>query len=126
LIDSYYLEHGLTGSNPDGTPAYTQGQGFFSRHTGKISASIFPSDDREARLAFLIGAHHRYGDQNSFVFFNAWHKVQLVKQLLSDVGCSQVVIIYSHPEAIPATFRIGFEPTPELIARFQLKLPGVA
>jgi hypothetical protein len=124
LIDAYYLEHGLTGTIPDGTSAYTEGAGFFRNHAGHISAAVFPAEDREARLSYLVGAHERYGEQNSFRFANAFHKVQLVQQLLYDVGCPKVVIVYPNPDRIPAIYRIAFEPTSELITRLKLRLYG--
>jgi hypothetical protein len=124
LIDSYYLVHGLTGKKPDGTPAYTKSKGVFSKHVGRISDAIFPENDREARLSFLIGAHQRFGQQNSFRFANAWQKMQLVIQLLKEMDCPNVVIIYPHPEKIPAVSQVAFEPTPELIDRFGLELKG--
>jgi hypothetical protein len=62
--------------------------------------------------------------QNAFRFANAFHKVQLVQQLLREVGSSDVVIIYPDPERIPAVYRVAFAPTQELIARFDLRLFG--
>jgi hypothetical protein len=124
LIDSYYLTHRLTGTDADRNPAYTSGQGVFQQNTGKISTAIFPSSDREAKFAYLIGTYQRYGKHNMFQFANAHHKAQLVQQLLQEVGSPQVVFIYSDPDSVPSIFRVAFEPTIELIERLNLQLSG--
>lgn len=120
LIDSYYLNHYLTGREADGSPAYTKGGGFFRESPGMVSDAIFPAGDREARLSYLIGAYQRYGERNYFRFYNAAHKVKLVAKLLKEAGSPNVVIVYPDPEAIPAVFLVAFEPTDELIDRFNL------
>ena len=122
LIDSHYLAHGLTGSNPDGSPAYTKGAGVVRSHAGRMALAAFPPGDREARLAYLVGAHQRWGQQNSFKVAYGFHKVKLLKQLLHEVGSPNVVIIYPGPELVPSVYQVAFEPTPELIARLNIEL----
>ncbi len=124
LIDSYYLSNGLTGANPDGTPAYTDGRGFFRQHAGLISARVFPAGDTEAKWSFLQGAYERYGWNNAFRFANAWHKAKLIEQLLRELGSPEVVIIYSDPRRTPSVTNVAFGPTPELISRLGLLLSG--
>lgn len=121
LINSFYLKHYLTGTDSNGNPAYTIGQGIFQQNTGMISAEVFPSGDREAKLSYLIGVHHRYGEENMFFFANAYHKAQLVHQLLQELGSPKVVFVYGDPERVPYSFRVAFEPTAELIERFCLR-----
>jgi hypothetical protein len=116
------LENHLTGTQVDGSPAYTQGEGFFRKHPGLISEAVFPAEDRESRLSYLIGAYQRYGERNFFRFYNAGHKVKLVAKLLKEAGCPNVVIIYPVPDAIPAVTLVAFEPTEELIERFGLEV----
>ncbi|MCU0534362.1 MAG: hypothetical protein MUD14_10765 [Hydrococcus sp. Prado102] len=121
LINSFYLKHNLTGTDSNGNPAYTTGQGFFQQNTGRISADVFPSEDREAKLSYLIGVHQRYGEENMFLFANAYHKAQLVYQLLQELGSPSVVLVYADPDRAPSPFRVAFEPTAELIDRFCLR-----
>lgn len=121
LINDLYLQHDLTGTDSDGNPAYTTGQGFFQQNTGRISAEIFPPGDREAKLSYLIGVHQRYGEENMFLFANAYHKAQLVYQLLQELGNPNVVFVYADPDRAPSSFRVAFEPTVELIERFCLR-----
>ncbi|MDC0833099.1 hypothetical protein POG22_08770 [Geitlerinema sp. CS-897] len=121
LINSFYLKHNLTGMDADGNPAYTTGQGFIQKNTGEISAVVFPSGDREAKISYLIGVHQRYGEENMFLFANAYHKAQLVYQLLKELGSPSVVFVYPNPERAPSPFRVAFEPTAELIDRFCLR-----
>jgi hypothetical protein len=121
LINSFYLKHYLTGTDSNGNPAYTTGQGFFQQNTGRISADVFPSGDREAKLSYLIGAHQRYGEENMFLFVNAYHKAQLVYRLLQELKSPNVVIVYPDPDRAPCALRVAFEPTEELIARFCLR-----
>jgi hypothetical protein len=120
VIDSYYWSNKLIGLKSDGTAAYTEGVGF----GGLISDAVFPSGDLEAKWSFLIGAHQRYGWQNSFKFANAWHKVQLVSQLLKELGSTKVVIIYPNPDYVPSVSYVAFEPTAEIIKRLGLQLAG--
>jgi hypothetical protein len=120
LINSLYLQHHLTGTDSNGNPAYTSGQGFFQQNTGRISVEIFPASDREAKLSYLIGAHQRYGEENMFLFANAYHKAQLVYQLLQELGSPNVVLVNADPDRVPSPFRVIFEPTAELIERLYL------
>lgn len=121
LINSFYLKYYLTGTDSNGNPAYTTGQGFFQENTGKISADVFPIGDREAKLSYLIGVHQRYGEENMFLFANAYHKAQLVYRLLQELGSPNVVFVYPNPDRAPCPFRVAFEPTGELIERFCLR-----
>lgn len=121
LINSLYLRHYLTGTDSNGNPAYTKGQGFFQQNTGKISAEIFPLGDREAKFSYLIGVHQRYGEENMFLFANAYHKAQLVYRLLQELGSPNVVFVYADPDRAPSPFRVAFEPTAELIERLCLR-----
>lgn len=121
LINSFYLKHYLTGTDSNVNQAYTTGQGFFQQNTGKISTEVFPSGDREAKLSYLIGVHQRYGEENIFSFANAYHKAQLVHQLLQELGSPNVVLVYPKPDRAPCLFRVAFEPTAELIERFCLR-----
>lgn len=121
LINALYLQHHLTGTDSNGNPAYTTGQGFFQQNTGKISAEIFPPGDREAKLSYLIGVHQRCGEENMFLFANAYHKAQLVYQLLQELGSPNVVFVYADPDRAPSPFRVAFEPTAELIERLCLR-----
>ncbi len=122
LINAYYLRNHLTGTEVDDSPAYTQGEGFFRKQAGLISEAVFPADDRESRLSYLIGAYQRFGQRNFFRFYNAGHKVKLVANLLKEAGSPNVVIIYPDPDAIPAVTLVAFEPTEELIERFGLQV----
>ena len=121
LIDSFYLKHYLTGTDAYGNPAYTKGPGVFKQNTGKISAAIFPSGDREAKISYLIGAHQREGEENRFLFANAYHKAQLVYQLVKELGSPSVVFVHPDPDKIPSCFQVAFEPTAELIERLCLR-----
>ena len=121
LINSFYLKHYLTGMDADGNPAYTTGLGFWKRNTGKISAKVFPCGDREAKISYLIGTHQRYGTENCFLFANAYHKAQLVYQLLKELGSPSVVFVHPDPDKIPSCFQVAFEPTAELIERLCLR-----
>lgn len=126
LIDSYYLSNFLTGKTADGTPADTEGLGVFRKFAGLISEAVFPVGDQEARWSFLMGTYQRYGWQNAFRFANAGHKMQLVAQLLREVGSPHVVVIYPHPDLIPSMSNVAFEPTSELVERLGLELLGYA
>jgi hypothetical protein len=126
FINSYYLKYHLTGTDKNGNPAYTKGQGFFVENAGCISIDVFPQDDIEAKFSFLIGAHQRYGQKNlnMYQFANSHHKAKLVYQLLQDVGSPNVVFVYSPPDCAPCIYNVAFEPTPELIQRMDLRLHG--
>jgi hypothetical protein len=126
LIDAVYLRHGLTGSTASGATASPPGSGVEHTATGRISAAVFPAGDHTAKLSYLLGAYHRYGEQNAFRLANAYHKVQLVKQLLHDVGSPSVTIWYPPPDRVPAVYRVVFEPTADLRAAFGLQRIGGA
>ncbi|NES95413.1 MAG: hypothetical protein F6K32_09305 [Desertifilum sp. SIO1I2] len=120
FINSFYLKHYLTGTDSDGNPAYTTGRSIFQQNTGQISAVAFPPGDREAKIAYLIGAHQRYAEQNIFQIVNAYPKAQLIYQFLKELGSPQVVFVYPDPDRAPCRLRVAFEPTQELIERLCL------
>jgi hypothetical protein len=66
---------------------------------------------RRLKLAFLAGAHYRYGTVDGFKFSNSSGKIKLLRQLLADVGCEETQI--ESKATIPAQNTVLFQFTDE-------------
>ncbi len=88
---------------------------------GRLSHAQFERHGREATLAYLAGAYFRYNMDGHFRFANSGDKVQLVAQLLGEIGCQGVST--QSRASLPAQNEVYFQPTDELAATFE-RLPG--
>lgn len=88
-----------------------------------IDRDIFLESDRESKLAYLKGAYLRYGYGDSLTLFNAKHKVDLIIDLLKEVGCTNVSL--NSENTIPVTYKIGFHPTDEIKKLFK-NIPAIS
>jgi hypothetical protein len=50
----------------------------------------YKPDEVDCRFSFLLGCHIRYGNNNSFKFANATHKVRLLIQFLERLGATWI------------------------------------
>lgn len=121
LIDSYYLNASQI-KTAELRRIFNATEGVIPQSHAFITEAVFPTGDREARLSYLVGAYQRYGERNFLRLYNAKHKVRLIAKLLKDVNSPNVVIVYSDPKLVPAVSMVTFEPTDELIARFELRV----
>ena len=122
LICSYYVENGLTDLDSNEIPKFSDDKGCIHYGNGKIGESIFPAvkhpwrltaEESDPRLAFLIGAYVRYGEENRFSFSNAYHKARLVEELLVQLG--SIWLRFSRNMAgVPTLHEIEFEMTEEM------------
>jgi hypothetical protein len=76
-----------------------------------LSADVFEGLDRDVKLAYLAGAYYRYGEGDSFRFANSSGKADLIRDLLTELGCPAE---RSWREGIPYTHWVRFTPTDEL------------
>lgn len=84
-----------------------------------VSMNLFKGQDKTAKLSFLAGAYARYGHQigdNKFEFrtANAWHKINLIGELLKELGCSNVAHETSDRRAKPVSHTLKFTASPEI------------
>ena len=122
LICSYYVKNGLTDSGSKKIPKYVDDKGYLHYANGGIGESIFPAtkhpwrltaEERRPRIAFLIGAYKRYGEENRFRFGNTYHKARLVEELLIILGCPRLRFTRDMG-GVPHLHEIEFEMTEEL------------
>ena len=78
-----------------------------------VSASMFPADRRDLKLAYLSGAYARYGRGNAIGFANAHHKAIVLADLLRDLGCGDVRVESTVGYA-PQTNVVYFSPSGEV------------
>jgi hypothetical protein len=76
-----------------------------------VSPDVFQNSGDQARLSYLAGAYMRYGEDDSFHFANADHKVDLIVDLLKQFGCRRVELKVSAPDIIPRGSTITFDPS---------------
>ena len=98
--------------------------------TGRIGSEMFPEipsrsfleykpEQVDSRFSFLLGAHIRYGKNNSFELANAAHKVQLIIEFLEYLGASWIRWSWTIGTA-PVGHRIEFGPDDILTRFFEL------
>jgi hypothetical protein len=94
----------------------------------KVRTEMFPEmrsreykpQEVDCRFSFLLGCHIRYGDNNSFKFANATHKVQLLIQFLERLGATWIQWSWTVNTA-PVGHRIEFGPDAVLTRFLGLK-----
>jgi hypothetical protein len=67
----------------------------------------YKPDEVDCRFSFLLGCHIRYGNNNSFEFANATHKVRLLIQFLERLGATWIKWSWTVNTA-PVRHRIEF------------------
>ena len=85
-----------------------------------LTMDVFDGLERDTKLAYLAGAYYRWGDGDSLRFANSSRKADLIKGLLTELGCTAD---RSWREGIPSTNWVHFTPTKELKSWFD-RLPG--
>jgi hypothetical protein len=106
IDDCYIFDFSTSGYVSDGSES--------RRADAYISMQVFKPVNRRAKLSFLAGAYVRFGEKSVFRFANARHKAELVRELLTELGCTNVELIHSNPGYIPAVFDVVFEPSDEI------------
>ena len=94
----------------------------------EIRTEMFPEmlsreykpDEVDCRFSFLLGCHIRYGNNNSFKFWNATHKVRLLIQFLERLGATWINWSWSVNRA-PVGHRVEFGPDAVLTRFLGLK-----
>ncbi len=77
-----------------------------------VREAMLGPGDLDARFSYVLGAYERYGDGWSIRLTNADHKAQLLRQLLVELGCDEVV--WRSACGVPRLQSIEFVPTDAL------------
>jgi hypothetical protein len=80
----------------------------------RMSMAAFTERDWSAKRSFLAGAYARFGRKGEFRLANAEHKALLIRDLLRELGCSNVELMRANPGYVPAIRVVRFTPTPAI------------
>ena len=78
-----------------------------------VSASMFPTDRPQLKMAYVRGAYARFGRGNAIWFANAPHKAVVVAGLLRDLACTGVRV-ESTSGYTPQSNVVHFSPSAEV------------
>ncbi len=109
-LDSIY-------SSPEARQAfYSQ---FDTIYQGRLRSDIFDTDLQ--KISFIVGAYSRYGWQNDSThiikLYNSVSKAKTLDKLIKEIGCRNTS--YEIMPGIPATHKISFTPTKQLISHME-------
>jgi hypothetical protein len=78
-----------------------------------VSASMFPADRPQLKMAYVRGAYARFGRGNAIGFANARHKALVLAARLRDLGCSDIRVESTSGYA-PQTNVVHFSPSDDV------------
>jgi hypothetical protein len=79
-----------------------------------IKKEIFGHANAEEKLSYITGAYARYGKGNVFRLANSSHKLDIIGELLKELGCQRVELAHVNPGYVPAIYELVFEPSGEV------------
>jgi hypothetical protein len=104
----------------DGCERHVMGAEIRTEMFPEMLSREYKPDEVDCRFSFLLGCHFRYGNNNSFQFANATHKVQLLIEFLERLGAKWISWTWTVNRA-PRSNRIEFGPDAVLTRFLGLK-----